>query len=113
MLGEINRLFLAPFFGGVCVLLVFSALIHVPYFRWLLRRRDPSEYRSTGGWIFFNRMGALSASAYFLKREYLRCDDKQIRRQGSILRWTFAIPLVVSAVLLPLMLIVETLARAR
>ena len=113
MLGEINRLLLGPLFGAVCVLLVFSALIHVPYFRWLLRRRDPSEYRSTGGWIFFNSFEALSASGYFLKRKYLRCEDKQIRWHGSVLRWTFAIPLVVSAIVLPLMLIMETIARAR
>jgi hypothetical protein len=110
--SEIIRLFLAPLFGALCVPIVFSVVIHVPYFRWLLRRKDPSEYRSTGGWMFFSSIEALGVSAYFLKREYLRCEDKQIRRHGSILRWTFAIPLVVSAVLLPLMLIVETATRA-
>jgi hypothetical protein len=113
-LVDINRLFLAPLFAACCVAIVFSALIHVHYYRWLLRRRDPAEYDRTRGWYYFPPFfKVLNVCDYFLRREYLVSDDPGIRRHGGILRWTYSIALLGGAIVLVLAMLTELSQKAR
>ena len=113
MTGETSKLLLGVPLTACCVTTLFSWWVYIPYYRRLLHRLDPAEHQRTGGWTFFSSSGALDVCIYFLKREYLRSDDKRIRRHGRILRWTFSIPLVLLVVGLVAAMIFEGLARAR
>jgi hypothetical protein len=70
-----------------------SLLFYVPWFRSLMKARDPVEFERTGTWVFPPPSQALNLCLYLLRREYRRCLDPVIRRHGALLRWTYSFPL--------------------
>jgi hypothetical protein len=101
---------LAWTFALCSLLTVFGWLVHAPYFMRLARLNDPAEYDRAGGWPF-SSANAAGICAYFLRGTYGQSNHAGVRRHGKILRWSFAIPLVLSIVTLLAMLAMEAVQR--
>jgi hypothetical protein len=88
-----------------------SWFFYLPIFLRKLRASNPQDFRHLGGMLWIPSLRAPEMVAYLLKRQYLQCDDKSLRRHGAILRWTFAIACVTSVVLGAMFFLLETLER--